>query len=61
MPSPHSNTVRVSGGAQDGLNDSGGEIIGQETSAFFAIFSKLTVVASQLIPFVNEEDFRSPL
>ena len=61
MPSPRRNTVRVSGVAQDGHIDGGGRCLDRRPRAFFAILSKLTFVSGQFIPFVNEEDFRSPL
>jgi hypothetical protein len=46
----------ASADVQDGLID-GGDV----TSGLSAILSKPNFVSARLIPFVNEEDFRSPL
>ena len=60
MPSPRRNTVRVSGGAQDGRIDGGCRLdrrprVSMPYSLSGALFR------ARPIPFVNEEDFRSPL
>ena len=60
MSSPRRYTERISG-LQDGALTLVDRILDRRPRAFFAILSKLIFVSNQPIPFVNEEDFRSPL
>jgi hypothetical protein len=60
MPSPRRNTVRVSRGAQDGRID-GGYRLDKRPRASMPYSLSGALFLAQPIPFVNEEDFRSPL